>query len=212
MDADFWHRRWQQGEIGFHTPNPNPLLTRNLPALNLPPGARIFVPLCGKTRDIHWLRDKGFRVVGVELSPLAVEQLFAELGLAPRRSPAGALQRYDAEGLTVFAGDFFALERETLGPVEAIYDRAALVALPAPMRMRYAAHLCAMTGGAPQLVVTFDYDQSRLDGPPFSVSEAELRGHYENAYRLTSLESGDVEGGLKGLCPARESVWLLQPG
>ncbi|WP_297295095.1 thiopurine S-methyltransferase [uncultured Methylovirgula sp.] len=211
MDADFWHRRWQQGEIGFHQAEPNSLLTRHLPALGLPQGARLFLPLCGKTRDIHWLRANGFRVAGAELSPLAVEQLFAELGLVPRISPAGALQRHEAEGLTIFAGDIFTLDREVLGRVDAVYDRAALVALPAATRTRYAAHLRAITGGAPQIVITFDYDQSRMDGPPFSVDESEIRRLYEDAYRLANLESRDVEGGLKGLCPARESLWLLQP-
>ncbi|MEW6436767.1 MAG: thiopurine S-methyltransferase [Pseudomonadota bacterium] len=211
MDADFWHGRWQQGQIGFHQAEPNSLLTRHLPALDLPQGARVFVPLCGKTRDIHWLLANGFRVAGAELSPLAVEQLLAELGLVPRISAAGSLQRHEAEGLTIFAGDIFALDRETLGHVDAVYDRAAVVALPTATRTLYASHLRVMTGDAPQIVITFEYDQSSMEGPPFSVSEAEMRRLYEDAYRLTNLESRDVEGGLKGLCPARECLWLLQP-
>jgi len=211
MDAEFWHGRWRQGAIGFHQAETNALLTRHLPALGLPQGARLFVPLCGKTRDIHWLRANGFQVAGAELSPLAVEQLFAELGIEPRISMAGSLQRHEAEGLTIFAGDIFALDRETLGHVDAVYDRAAVVALPPATRTLYASHLRAMTGGAPQIVITFDYEQSSMEGPPFSVSEAEMRRLYADAYRLTHLESRDVEGGLKGLCPARECLWLLQP-
>lgn len=211
MDEQFWHRKWQQGETGFHQANPNPLLTRNLPALGLSPGGRFFLPLCGKTRDIHWLRANGFQVAGVELSPLAVEQLFAELGIAPRISGAGSLQRHEADGLTIFAGDIFALDHDELGHVDAVYDRAALVALPAPTRTLYAAHLLTVTKRAPQLVITFDYDQSRMEGPPFSVSEAEMRAHYEAAYRLISIESNNVDGGLKGICPARETLWLLEP-
>jgi len=211
MDAEFWHGRWQQGQIGFHQAETNALLKRNLPALGLPQGARLFVPLCGKTRDIHWLRANGFQVAGAELSLLAVEQLFAEQGLVPNISTVGSLQRHEAEGLTIFAGDIFALDRQTLGHVDAVYDRAAVVALPAATRTLYAAHLRAMTGDAPQIVITFDYDQSKMEGPPFSVNEAEMRRLYEGAYRLTNLESRDVEGGLKGLCPARECLWLLQP-
>ncbi|QAY96755.1 thiopurine S-methyltransferase [Methylovirgula ligni] len=211
MDAQFWHNKWQRGEIGFHQTDANPLLSRNLPALGLAQGARLFLPLCGKTRDIHWLLAGGFQVVGVELSPLAVEQLFAELGIVPRVSTAGALRRHEADGLTIFAGDIFALDRDALGRVDAIYDRAALVALPGATRTLYAAHLLAITNRAPQFVITFDYDQSRMDGPPFSVNEAEMRGNYENAYRLSSVESSDIPGGLKGFCPARETLWLLEP-
>jgi thiopurine S-methyltransferase len=211
VDAEFWHRRWQEGRIGFHQAEPNSLLTRHLPALGLHQGARLFLPLCGKTRDIHWLRANGFRVAGAELSPLAVEQLFAECGLVPRISAARSLQKHEADGLTIFSGDIFALDRETLGHVDAVYDRAAVVALPAATRALYASHLRVMTGGAPQIVITFDYDQSSVEGPPFSVSEAEMRRLYEDAYRLTNLESRNVEGGLKGLCPARECLWLLQP-
>ena len=110
---------------------------------------------------------------------------------------------------TIFAGDIFALDRDALGRVDAIYDRAALVALPAATRTLYAAHLLAITDRAPQFVITFDYDQSRMDGPPFSVNEAEMRAHYGDAYRLSSVESSDIPGGLKGFCPARELSGFL---
>ncbi len=129
----------------------------------------------------------------------------------PRVSTAGALRRHEADGLTIFAGDIFALDRDALDRVDAIYDRAALVALPAATRTLYAAHLLAITDRAPQFVITFDYDQSRMDGPPFSVNEAEMRAHYGDAYRLSSVESSDIPGGLKGFCPARETLWLLEP-
>jgi thiopurine S-methyltransferase len=209
MDRDFWLARWRDNQIGFHEGAPNALLVAHLATLGVPAGGRIFVPLCGKSYDMHWLRAEGFTVVGAELSRLAVEQFFAELGLPPVVTLVGRLERFEAEGVTVFVGDIFELDRDALGAVDAIYDRAALVALPAPLRERYAAHLIELTGAAPQLLVTFEYDQTRQPGPPFSVLEAEVRAHYGATYRLERAEVREVQGGLKGVCPAQESVWLI---
>jgi len=209
MDQDFWLARWQNNQIGFHEGAPNSLLVAHLATLRVPAGGRIFVPLCGKSSDMHWLRAQGLMVVGAELSRLAVEQLFAELGLTPLVTQAGRLERFEVEDVTIFVGDIFDLDRGMLGAVDAIYDRAALVALPAPVREQYAAHLIELTQAAPQLLVTFEYDQTRLAGPPFSVLEAEVRAHYGTIYRLDRAAVREVPGGLKSVCPAQESVWLI---
>ena len=209
MEADFWRRRWRDNAVGFHRSSPNPLLLRHFAALGAEPGARLLLPLCGKTLDIHWLLANGYSVVGVELVETAVEQLFAELGVEPAIEPAGPLRRYSAPGVDVFAGDIFALTGEALGSVEAVYDRAALVALPRADRARYAAHVTAIARGAPQLLVTFVYDQTRADGPPFSVDEQEVRALYGGSYGVTLLESAEDPAGMKGKCPATEKVWLL---
>lgn len=211
MDHDFWHAKWAKNDIGFHLAEANPLLVAHFGQLGLAEGDRVFLPLCGKTRDIGWLLAAGVRVVGAELSPLAVAQLFEDLGVTPTVSPAGALQRHAAPGLEVFVGDFFALTSEALGPVDAIYDRAALIALPEPMRARYAAQLMALTGRAPLLLVTVDYDPRALQGPPFPVLHDEVSRHYGAHYRLALLDSRAVEGGLKGKCPATEHVWIGRP-
>jgi len=210
MDPEFWRARWQENRIGFHEGAPNALLVGHFAALGVKPGGRVFVPLCGKSQDMVWLRAQGFTVVGAELSPLAVTQFFAELGMVPEVTPAGPLVRYAAEGVTIFVGDIFALDADTLGPVDAVYDRAALVALPPELRVRYAAHLCALTGAAPQLLVTFEYDQAQHAGPPFAVLEADVRAYYTAAYTLVKARSREVAGGLKGQCPAQESVWRLE--
>lgn len=211
MDAEFWHGKWRRGEIAFHQPEPNPLLTRNLPALGPPAGARLFLPLCGKSLDIGWLLAQGRSVAGAELSRTAIEQLFEELGVEPRITQDGPLLRFEAGNLVIFVGDIFDLDEARLGAVDAVYDRAALVALPQDMRARYAAHILALTRGAPQLLVTFEYDQSRVEGPPFSVNEAEIRRHYEATHHIARLERQELAGGLKGLCPAAEVVWRLMP-
>jgi thiopurine S-methyltransferase len=117
---------------------------------------------------------------------------------------------YSAENIDIFVGDIFDLSRSVLGRVNAIYDRAALVALPETMRNRYASHLMAITNRAPQLLICLDYDQSLLDGPPFSITDHEVNRHYQGSYDLTLLASVDVVGGLKGKCQAKENVWLLK--
>lgn len=210
MDAHFWRQKWENNEIGFHEGEANRLLVRHLNALSLAERNRVFIPLCGKTLDIAWLLSRGYRVVGAELVETAIEQLFAELGGDPEISELGPARRYSAQDIDVFVGDIFGLSSEILGPVDAIYDRAALVALPEDIRGRYAGHLVELSGGAPQLLITFDYDQQAMDGPPFSISSDEVIQHYRGRYDLTLLESVAVQGGLKGKCAATENVWLLK--
>ncbi len=209
MEAEFWHDRWATGRIGFHEAAPNGLMVAHLGTLGLAPGARLFLPLCGKTRDIGWLLGRGYRVAGAELSRVAVEQLFDELGLVPEVAPAGAMERFRAGGVEVFVGDVFDLGAEMLGPVDAVYDRAALVALPAAVRGRYGAHVHAVTGGARQLVIAFEYDQGAAEGPPFSVDAAEIGRVYGGLYAARRLARVAVEGGLRPGVAAVETVWLL---
>jgi thiopurine S-methyltransferase len=209
-NAKFWHERWQKNETGFHETKPNPLLVMFFNRLSLPRNSRIFLPLCGKTLDIGWLLSKGCRVAGAELSPIAIDQLFAQLSLKPEISKSGKFTHYSARNIDIFVGDIFNLTRKQLGPIDAIYDRAALVALPLPVRRRYTQHLRSLTRNAPQLLVTFHYDQSMRPGPPFSISDPELVQHYAKTYDLTLLSSAPLPGGLKGQCPAIENLWLLQ--
>ncbi len=210
MDASFWHQRWQSNQLGFHQNAPNRMLVGHVAALSLDPGATVFLPLCGKTKDIGWLLSQGFRVVGAELSEVAIEQLFVDLGVEPSCAPKGDLVHYSAANIDVFVGDIFSLTPEAAGPVDAVYDRAALIALPAEMRSRYAEHLVALTGRAPQLLVCCEYDQTEMPGPPFSVDTDEIKRCYQAHYAITLLESADVPGGLKGICKADETAWLLR--
>ncbi|EKE71497.1 thiopurine S-methyltransferase [Gallaecimonas xiamenensis] len=211
MQADFWHQKWASGEIGFHQQQGNPQLQAQLGRLALSPGARLFLPLCGKTRDIAWLLAQGFDVAGAELSPLAIRQLFAELGVEPQIEDKGPLHCYSAPGIAIWVGDIFALNAGQLGPVDAVFDRAALVALPGDMRPLYAQHLQDLTRQAPQLLVTFDYDQAAQAGPPFSVGFDEVQSLYGDAYQVELLAREEVVGGLKGLVPAEVLSFLLQP-
>ncbi|ESA38975.1 thiopurine s- se te detoxification family [Leptolyngbya sp. Heron Island J] len=212
MDTTFWLQRWETNNIAFHKSEANPLLVQHFKELSLDQGNRVFVPLCGKTLDITWLLTNGYRVVGAELIEIAIEQLFMELGVEPTISETGDTKHYSATNIDISVGDIFGLSNQMLGPVDAIYDRAALVALPTDMRKRYTAHLMAITDNVPQLLVTYDYDQTLIAGPPFSISNEEVNQHYGKNYDLTLLQSTDVPGGLKGKCAAIENVWLLTSG
>lgn len=216
MEHAFWHERWENQQIGFHLKEVNPLLAAHFKALKLTPGQRVFIPLCGKTLDIHWLLSQGIHIVGAELNQLAVDALFTELGLIPQITQAGSLQRYHAVNqhavtITIFQGDYFALDQALLGKVDAIYDRAALIALPPDLRTTYSKHLMNITNCAPQLLISFHYDQSLAVGPPFNVSTDEITAHYGEVYHIALLADDQLPTGLKGQYPAQEKMWLLKP-
>ena len=211
MEFNHWHDRWEQNQIGFHEGQPNVLLVEYFSALALDKGSRIMLPLCGKTVDIHWLLEQGYQVVGIELSEIAVKQLFEDLATTPTITEVGALKRYEATNVVIYVGDFFELTEEALGAVGLVYDRAALVALTEPQRKRYTAHLRLITQNAPQLVICYEYDQSMVAGPPHSISAEEMRQHYAEYFELKHLAEVPVEGGLKGKCPSTEHVWYLEP-
>jgi thiopurine S-methyltransferase len=209
MDPQFWHDRWHNNQNGFHEGETNVMLRTHFRALGLMPGARILVPLCGKTRDIAWLLTQGHPVIGAELSRLAVEQLFAELGAEPTITDEGDLIRFSAEGVDILVGDVFDLTAESIGPVDAVYDRAALVALPQDIRTRYAPHIHKISKAAPQLLICFEYDQTLKVGPPFSVDAAEVERTYGGLYAIALLDRGDLRGGVRGT-QALERVWALR--
>lgn len=210
MDTDFWLRVWQDTDTPrFHGAQPNPLLLHNLPALALPAGSRVFLPLCGRTRDIGWLLGQGYAVVGAELSPIAVKLLFDDLGLTPDATSAGPLTRFSGPSLDIFQGDIFDLTASDLGPVDAIYDRAALIALPPEMRGRYADHIVGLTARARQLLLSFEPVQPRVQGPPFPIAGPELAALYSPRYRLTQLARLAFYGDGLGLPVEYDTAWLL---
>jgi thiopurine S-methyltransferase len=182
MDERFWLQKWEKNEIAFHESDANPALVKHIKKLSLAKGSRIFIPLCGKTLDIAWLLSKGYRVAGAELSKKAIEELFTGLGVKPKISASDEVNHYSSKNIDIFVGNIFDVSGKMLGPVDAIYDRAALVALPEGMRSRYAKHLMEITDQAPQLLLSYEYDQTLQDGPPFSVTNREIRQHYKDSY------------------------------
>jgi len=207
MDAEFWLTRWRQGRIGFHQAHVTPLLPQYWPALGVPVGSRVLVPLCGKSLDMLWLLEQGFDVLGVELSPLAVEQFFAENGLQACQRPCAAgpywQANYRANTIGIVCGDIFALDfSQAAAPLTAcaaVYDRAALVALPAAMRRLYVRHvygqsglLAAVADGWRGLLLTLDFEPAQTDSPPFSVNDEEVQALYRNHARAALLCRQDI--------------------
>jgi thiopurine S-methyltransferase len=193
MQHDFWHQRWQQNQIGFHSPDFNSYLQRFWPTLAVNSGCRVFVPLCGKSNDMLWLLAQGYQVVGVELSPMAVAAFFSDNDLHPIVRPQGNFLVHEIDGLQIFRGDFFALPAADLGKIDAVYDRAALVALPPEMRIDYVTHLATLLEPGQQiLLVTFEYPQQEMPGPPFSVPGDEIEMLYQHWCLVTLLTSEDA--------------------
>ena len=216
MEADFWHNRWENNFTGFHLADVNPYLRENWSVLNLPAGSRVFVPLCGKSLDLIWLAEQGHHVVGVELSPLAAEAFFSENKLTVERQQIGTLELWQSGKISLFCGDFFDLTPEILGQVDAVYDRASLISLPATMRQDYAVKMAELAQPAPKLLVTLEYDQSKMSGPPFSVSEEEVRALYQAKYQVKQLTAQDVLGDndkfrKRGLDYMNECIYQLSP-
>ncbi|RLA23471.1 MAG: thiopurine S-methyltransferase [Gammaproteobacteria bacterium] len=193
MHTDFWLERWQQNQIGFHEQETNAHLQEFWKTLNIPKGSKIFIPLCGKSRDILWLLSLGYQAVGVEISPLAVENFFAENKLEAKISACDNFQLWKADGLSVYLGNFFELSSIHLTDCNAIYDRAALIALPAEMRQQYVQHLKKI---APELshtlLVTLEYAQHEMPGPPFSVNENEVHSLFANTCDIELLFAEDI--------------------
>ena len=216
MDRDFWHQRWQQRLIGFHLDDFNPHLVSFWGRLGLDSSVPVFVPLCGKSHDLLWLADQGHPVVGVELSEIAVEEFFRDHGLAFERSEIDTFSVWRGAGITLYCGDFFALRSEHLAGIGAVYDRASLIALPLPMRRRYADHLRSLLPtSAPLLLVTLDYPQQEMDGPPFAVSPDEVRALYGEWYSVTEHHSEDALDARfreRGVTRMDERVFALRAG
>jgi len=192
MDPKFWHERWEQNQIGFHQTRVHSLLTEHWQGFAMGEG-QVFVPLCGKSLDLLWLRQQAHPVLAVELSPLAVQDFFAEQALSVVVQPLDGFLSYASGGVEILCGDFFDLQPKHLAQVQGVYDRAALIALPQALQSRYAAHLLKLLPQRPPvLLITFEYDPTEMDGPPFSVSKQAVEELFGQGYRIDLLCEKDV--------------------
>ncbi|HWU70173.1 MAG TPA: thiopurine S-methyltransferase [Pseudoxanthomonas sp.] len=192
MQPEFWLQRWQDGQIGFHRDTVMPLLQKHWPTLQLSAGSRVLVPLCGKSLDMHWLAAQGHRVLGVELSPLAVQQFFAEAGLEPVRHESRYGEHFTAGPIEIILGDAFGLDAGLLADVRGVYDRAALIALPPEMRPRYADLHARLPAGCQDLLITLEDPQEQKSGPPFSVDAGDVDATYARDWSIEALERRDI--------------------
>ena len=213
MEAEFWLQRWRDGSTPWHEGVPNSALRRHFDCLRLRPGDRVFVPLCGKAEDMWWLHERGLEVVGIDLSPVAAREFLHAHDLDYTETSGSRLSVLESPGFRLFAGDFFALEAEDLAGVTAVYDRAALVALPPSMRRCYARRLVSLLE-APLLLVSMVYPEHEINGPPFSVPEAEVRALFEGRLRVRHLSEEDIieRSSLRkrGLTQLHEHAYLIE--
>ncbi len=200
MEHDFWRERWELGQTGWHQDEAHATLVDRWPEFGVASDATVFVPLCGSSIDMAWLANHGHRVIGTELSDIAIREFFDAVGLEPSVRPAGDFTVFSAGPYELWRGDHFALGADALDDVVAVYDRASLVALPTEARRRYADHLAeVLPGGARSFLVTFVYDQSRMDGPPFSVTGREVEELFGDHFEVTKVADDDVTDRNAGL-------------
>jgi thiopurine S-methyltransferase len=215
MEKEFWLERWERGEVGFHQDEINPYLRQYWQELHLARDSVVFVPLCGKSRDLLWLHQEGHRVLGVELSDIAVQAFFKDNNYTPHHAASGKFDRYEANGICILRGDFFDLTKDDLAQVIALYDRASLIALPPEMRERYISHLTSILPPATQiLLITVDYPQQEMTGPPFAVTSAEVETLYREHAEVRLLAQLDVleqnpRFQERGLSRLQENIFLL---
>ncbi len=229
MEPNFWQNKWQSNKVGFNQSKPNTLLMKHFSALQLPPNSCVFVPLCGKSIDMVWLADQGCDVVGVELVELAVEQFFEEHQIQPTivEHPTTPNLKYyqghlDSQTITLWVGDIFELTAQDLGSVDAIYDRAALVALPDDgtedsLRVRYSQQLIKLAPKAQQLLLSFglsgvdEAEYAKYSGPPFIIPSQQIYGYYQQAYDLTLVEAYETQQVNSEGNPFLNLAWQLVP-
>jgi thiopurine S-methyltransferase len=213
MEASFWHNRWQQNQITFHQSDYNHLLVRYQE--RLPKVGTILVPLCGKSRDMTFLAQRGSFVVGAELVESALTAFYEEQGIPYKKIVANDFTRFDGGGVRTYAGDFFALSSGLVGPVSAVYDRAALIALPESMRQRYLEHLFSfLPPSGVVLLISIYYEGQNVSGPPFSVSPQEVEERTQELGTFAFLEEHDIlmlrpDLQLKGYTRYREWAGIL---
>ena len=184
-----WIQRWKDKEIGWHRDNPNSKLIEFIDCLQLKQGDTVFVPLCGKSYDMVYLLEQGFKVIGVELSSLAIEQFFDENNLTCIASQTDQFTLYQGENITLYCGDYFTLDESVLKSVSAVYDRAALIALSVDLRAKYAQHLYSIiSNDCRVLLLTLNYPQSQISGPPFAVDEDEVVSLFSNGFECQQLQ------------------------
>ena len=191
MDKDFWLKAWEEGRTRFHNQEPNTDLVQYFPLFK-DHVTEAFVPLCGKSIDLHFLHQAGLEVTGVELSPLAIDQFkqdSKERDLSWIETELSHHLLSQADSLNLYCGDLFELPAEVLESVDFIYDRAAIVALPPELRLKYASWIKETFKQPHQiLLISFEYDQALCDGPPFSVTEAEINQLFSDCYSIDLLD------------------------
>ena len=200
---EFWHRRWQSQEIGWHREIYNDLLVKHWPKINAIERSNVLVPLCGKSLDMLWLAEQGYTIVGLEMVKHAVEAFFIENHFDFDSVEYGKHMKYSSQPFTIFQGDFFDLSTGFI-QADAWYDRAALIAIEPSKRKDYVNQIRKQTkSDAVGLLITFSYPQEQMQGPPFALQDDIVRDLFCEGFELELLEKifldDDKERGLTNI-------------
>jgi len=214
MQIQDWNQRWENNQIGFHEAQANPYLTEFLPQFKLSPESCIFVPLCGKSQDLLWLAQRYSSVIGIECSQIAVEHFFKENHLQYKTQVIADFTVYISDNITIYQGDFFALNQSHLKSCDLIYDRASIVAFTEQQRPDYVKHLSTWFNTSTQmLLITLCYDQSIMSGPPFSVPDNAIEQLYKHRSIIQLTQKNVVDEGPRwrkvGLSTLIETVFKI---
>ncbi len=215
MEKSYWSSRWRKNKIGFHAFDIDDSLTRFWHTLGFTEDITVFVPLCGKSLDMLWLAEQGQTIKGVEFVEKACIQFFSENGLNPEITSHSFGTKYTSPKITLWAADILKLPDNEISECGAVYDRAALVALPPEMRTDYINKIAKnLKPGTPYLLVTFEYDENIMQGPPFSIPEKEIHRLFDKDYTIRLLSSEDIIQNLekfknKGLQSMIKNVYVL---
>ncbi len=208
MEPEFWLERWEKKEIGFHQADINRFLEQYWSTLELAKDSSVFVPLCGKSKDMRWLAQQGYRVLGIEVCETAVQEFFEEWDVQPSREHKGSFTRYSANNIEILVGDFFALTAEDLKAVAGVYDRAALVALPPDMRCNYVNMLAELLPAKTQtLLISFEYRLDARKGPPFSIDKDAVKSLFAEKCQINLFDSQPFE--LRGVAATEHAFQLV---
>jgi thiopurine S-methyltransferase len=193
VQPEFWLDRWRSAQIGFHQSAVDRHLKAYWPALKVAPASQVFVPLCGKSLDMLWLREQGHAVIGVELAPMALESFCMEHGIPARRRSIGPFDLYEAPGFTLYCGDFFKLTPALLGNISAVYDRASLISWTPSVRASYVEQMTGLTTpGTKQLLIAVEFPAEQMSGPPFPVTRDEIERLYAPHHSIRLLGRHDI--------------------
>jgi len=194
MEKEFWLGKWERHEIGFHQPEYNPFLVKKWQEFTHKyPMAKtsVFVPLCGKSLDMLFLVEQGYKVIGVELSAIACEEFFSENNIDYTIEKLENFTLYNSENISLYCGDMFNMHTEMLKDVGYVYDRASLIALPHEMRLRYVDFMESNLIGAKVFLVVLDFDNTEV-GPPHSITEGMVESYFSNHYKISSIAEVNI--------------------
>jgi thiopurine S-methyltransferase len=206
-----WKKSWNNGKTGFHLSEANPSLVEyaHLFAEN----SSILFPLCGKSLDMHFLMEAHHTIIGVELVSQAITEFFTEWKVQPKREK----NKYSHDGITIIESNIFNVQQQNLPVIDAVFDRAALIALPPHIRPQYANHLLSLLKDKGKiLLISYDMPRDQEIGPPFPARKNDIPNLFCNASSVTLLKeiykTAKDEPRLvqRGMDWSKEHVWLIE--